>query len=280
MTNSLATNPDEAKRERRLSFDRNANGYAEGRPPYPERVYAFMEEIGALGPGKRILEIGPGTGQATVELLARGATVDAIELGANLAAQLRTRLPDERLTVTVGDIHTVALPEAAYDTVVAATMLHWLDVPRLLPRIAATLRPGGWLVVWWTVFGDPDGKTPFRARVDRIYRERMPHEWRPLDEVPRAMQVSERIAELTEGGYFTEPVHELIRWSARLDRDGVRALFATFPNVAELEPATRAAHLDALGDAVDAEGGVIDDPYVTAVYAVRKDERGHENDQQ
>lgn len=256
--------------ERRWAFDRDPTGYEDGRPPYPERVYQLMEEIGALGPGKRVLEIGPGTGQATRELLARGATVDAIELGANLASRLRERLPDDRLTVTVGDVHTIALPEAAYDTVVAATTFHWLDAATLLPKLAASLRPGGWLVVWWTVFGDPEADTPFRREVDRLYRERMPGEWLPRDAVPRAMRVEERIGELTQNGQLTNPVHELIRWSARLDREGVMALFATFPNVRELAPETRAAHLDALGDAVDAAGGVIDDPYVTAIYAARK----------
>ena len=255
---------------RRWSFNRDADVYEGGRPPYPTRVYAFMEEIGALKPRCRVLEIGPGTGQATIEVLARGATVDAVELGANLAARLREHVPDPRLTVAVGDIHTVDLPDATYDSVIAATMFHWVQPELVLPRLAAALRPGGWLVVWWTVFGDPEADTPFRRAVDRIYRERMPHEWRPRDEVPRAMRVEDRIAELTQGGHFTDPVHELIRWSARLDRNGVQALFATFPNVQELDPETRIAHLDALGDAVDAEGGVIDDPYVTAVYAVRK----------
>jgi SAM-dependent methyltransferase len=256
--------------DRRWSFDRDAGVYEGGRPPYPPRTYEFMAEIGALGPGTRVLEIGPGTGQATIELLERGALVDAIELGANLAGRLRERLPDPHLTVTVGDIHTVDLSEGEYDTVVAATMFHWLDVPALLPRLAATLRPGGWLVVWWTVFGDPDASTPFRREVDRIYRERMPQEWHPHDEVPRAMRVDERIADLTGGGSFTDARYELIRWTARLTTGQVRALFATFPNVAELDPATRRAHLGALAAAVDVEGGVTDDPYVTAVYAARK----------
>ena len=35
--------------------------------------------------GTRVLEIGPGSGQATIELLRRGAVVDAFELGAELA---------------------------------------------------------------------------------------------------------------------------------------------------------------------------------------------------
>ena len=255
---------------RRWSFDRDAGVYEGGRPPYPPRTYEFMAEIGALQAGTRVLEIGPGTGQATIELLERGATVDAIELGANLTSRLRERIPDPCLTVTVGDIHTVDLPVGEYDTVVAATMFHWLEVPALLPRLAATLRPGGWLVVWWTVFGDPDASTQFRREVDRIYRERMLHEWRPPHQVPGAMRVEDRIVELTGSGYFTDPRHELIRWTARLTARQVRALFATFPNVAELDPATREAHLDALAAAVDAEGGVIDDPYVTAVYAARK----------
>ena len=125
-------------------------------------------------------------------------------------------------------------------------------------------------MVWWTVYGDPDASTSFRREVDRIYRDRLPHEWRPIDEVPRAMRVEERIAELTDGDHFTDPRHELIRWTARLTSEQVCALFATFPNVAELDPVTREAHLGALATAVEAEGGLVDDPYVTAVYASRR----------
>lgn len=257
------------REHRRGSFNRNAAAYHEGRPPYPDRVYDVMESIGALGPGLKVLEIGPGTGQATADLLARGATVHAVELGEHLADRLRERLPSPDLTISVGNIHAIDLPDDTFDTAVAATAFHWLQPEVVLPRLAAALVPGGWLVVWWTVFGDPEADTPFRREVDRIYRERMPNEWRPRDEIPRAMLTEDRIAELTQGGHFGDPVHELIRWNARFDRDQVRALFATFPNVQELSPEDRAVHLDLLGDAVDAEGGIIDDPFVTVVYAAR-----------
>jgi SAM-dependent methyltransferase len=241
--------------DRRDSFDRNAGLYTEGRPPYPERVYAFMEEIGAIRAEFRILEIGPGTGQATEELLRLGARVDAIELGTHLASALRERIPDDALRIVTGDAHTVPLPDRTYDAAVAATSLHWLDTGRLLPRIAGALKPAGWLVAWWNVFGDPEVITPFRERVDAVFRTHLPSEWRDPREIPRALRVDERIQELTQDDLFGDARHEIIRWTHRMDAAGVRALFSTFPGIANLDDTSRATMLDALSAAVEAEGG-------------------------
>lgn len=255
--------------ERRDAFNRDATGYEAGRPPYPDWVYAFMEEIGALRDGFRILEIGPGTGQATRELLRRGAHVDAFELGPELAAELSNRLPHDALQITVGDAHELPLPEATYDAAVVATALHWLDTDRLLPRIARALKPGSWLVVWWNIFGDPDVMTPFRQRVDEAFRTHLPSEWRDPREIPRPLRIEDRLRELTEGGFFGDTRYEIIRWTHRTDAAGVRALFSTFPGIANQDETTRATMLDALATAVEDEGGVIDDPFVTAIYAAR-----------
>src|SRR5256885_15680027 len=46
------------------------------------------------GPGRRILEIGPGLGILTAALLEAGASVTAVELDRRLAALLRERLVD------------------------------------------------------------------------------------------------------------------------------------------------------------------------------------------
>ena len=54
-------------------------------------------------PGDTIVEIGPGTGLLTAELLERVPHLHALEIDRDLAAALRARWPSERLTVHEGD---------------------------------------------------------------------------------------------------------------------------------------------------------------------------------
>ena len=69
---------------RRGSFDTAAEAYDAERPGYPEALLDDL--IARVPPAPHVLEIGCGTGKATRALLARGASVRAVELGANLAA--------------------------------------------------------------------------------------------------------------------------------------------------------------------------------------------------
>jgi hypothetical protein len=55
-------------------------------------------------------------------------------------------------------------------------------------------------------------------------------------------------------------------WEHALTPDGARRLFASFPNVNELDPARREAHLSAIADLVRQHGGVVADPYITILY--------------
>jgi 16S rRNA (adenine1518-N6/adenine1519-N6)-dimethyltransferase len=81
-----------------------------GLRPRHERSQNFLVDVEVLeailaearpGPGRRILEIGPGLGILTEALLSAGAAVTAVELDAGLAGWLRERLggPIERAAV-------------------------------------------------------------------------------------------------------------------------------------------------------------------------------------
>ena len=133
-------------------FDRIADRYDDARPRYPAALWAVLEDAGVLFPGVRVLELGAGSGQATRELVARGAVVDAVEPGPALAAALGATVPS--VTVHHARAEDLDLAPAGYDSVVAATAWHWIDAPATLPLLHRTLRPGGALAVWWNVFGD------------------------------------------------------------------------------------------------------------------------------
>jgi SAM-dependent methyltransferase len=76
----------------RAIFDEAAELYDRARPGYPAALFDDLAELTPLRPGSRVLEIGPGTGQATLPLAERGYQVVAVELGADLAAVARRKL--------------------------------------------------------------------------------------------------------------------------------------------------------------------------------------------
>ncbi len=62
----------EAQNPLRTTFDEEAERYDRARPGYPSDVFEDLAQLTGLSPGDRILEIGCGTGQATVPLAERG----------------------------------------------------------------------------------------------------------------------------------------------------------------------------------------------------------------
>jgi SAM-dependent methyltransferase len=188
---------------RRVSFDARAEEYRHARPAYPAAIYDLLADHCGLGPGARVLEIGPGTGQATRELLARGAEVVAVEPGVRLAAVLAADLAGDRLTIVNDRVETAPLTERAFDLVASATAFHWVQAPVALPRLARCLREGGWLAVWWTEFGDETRPTAFRTTLDELYVRYLPAQRRPR--VRRPLNIDSWCDELSQGGHFTRP---------------------------------------------------------------------------
>jgi len=76
----------------RGGFDDDAEVYQRTRPVCPPELFDDLMRLAHLSPGDRVLEIAPGTGQATVQLAERGLAITAVEFGASLAAVARRRL--------------------------------------------------------------------------------------------------------------------------------------------------------------------------------------------
>lgn len=127
--------------DKRLSFNEVPDVYDEIRPSYPAPLFDVL--FGMLPSEPAIVEVGPGTGQATKDLLARGAWVHAVEIGPATATKLRQKLPTSRLRVSVGDFESLDMPGASADAVFSATAYHWISPAAQVDRPADLLRSGG-----------------------------------------------------------------------------------------------------------------------------------------
>lgn len=116
-----------------------------------------------------IVEVGPGTGQATRDLLVRGATVHAIEIGPAMSAKLSSNLRSHRLHVTVGDFEVVDIPPASAHAVFSATAYHWISRRAQTDRPAKILRPGGLVAIVDLIQVDAPDDAGFFAASQPIY---------------------------------------------------------------------------------------------------------------
>ncbi|MDQ3552872.1 MAG: class I SAM-dependent methyltransferase [Chloroflexota bacterium] len=186
----------------RDTFDRDAERYDRIRPGYPDRLFDDLASVGGLPPNARILEIGVGTGQATLSLLERGYHVTGVELGTNLAALASRRLArfGNRVTIHVGPFESWPLPDEPFDAVVAFTAFHWVDATTRVPRAAAALRAGGVLATVAThhVAG---GTERFFQDVQRCYER-----WDPTTatglRLPPPQDVASESDEVDRSGLF------------------------------------------------------------------------------
>ena len=264
-------------RQRRSLFSAHAETYGDGRPGYPSQVFDHLRSSCNLGPGSRVLEIGPGTGQATGPLLDSGADVLAVEVGEELASHLRARFEGHPLEVKIGEFETVDLPPGAFDLVAAATSFHWIAPGPGLDRVAHLLRPNGCLALWWNHFGDPDRIDPFREAVQPLLLQHAP-EFADSDSNggagiganPYALDVEARIAEIDASGKFEPVEHVLIPWTATQTTDEMQRFLSSFSSWMALETTTRTDLLRAIGDLIDTTfAGGVERPFLTAMYTSR-----------
>jgi SAM-dependent methyltransferase len=268
----------ELHRHRRSLFSTRAQAYEDGRPGYPQRLYELLTERCGLGPGCHVLEIGPGTGQATGALLDSGATVVGVELGSEMAALLRSKYVGRDLEVIVGPFEEVHLADTTFDLVAAATSFHWVPVDVGLQRCAASLRVGGFIALWWNFFGDPQRPDPFHEALQPLLRRYAPQ----LIDVPGAgnaaagahpyaLDVEARTAEIEQTGLFGPVTYDVLAWQGVHSPREIRQMFASFSPWLAIDQSVREPLLDELEQLATHEfRGVVERPYLTPIYTAQR----------
>jgi SAM-dependent methyltransferase len=131
----------------RTTFDDVAELYDRARPAYPEELFDDLAGAARLAAGARILELGSGTGIATLPLAERGYELVCVELGPRLAAVAQRKLAAFPGVEVVNASFESWTPPGGFDAVVAFASFHWLDPAVRYRRCADALRPGGALAV-------------------------------------------------------------------------------------------------------------------------------------
>ena len=246
---------NDSTRHRRATFDEVAALYDAVRPGYPAQLYDDIRALSGVPDGGDILEIGCGTGQATLPLAQRGYRITCVELGAELAAIARRNLAAyPNVEVRIGAFETEPLPEEAYDLVISATAFHWV-APESYPKLARVLRPQGAIALFWNkhIASAVDGG--FFDRIQTLYQQHAPEfteDWKGL---PKLF------------GQFTIRRYP---WVAHYNAVDYVNQLATYSDHLALPVDRRQRLHDGIARMIDDEfGGEIDKQYLAVLYVAQ-----------
>ena len=173
-------------RERANSFGGAAHNYDTHRPRYPDQL---IDDVLASGV-RRLLDVGAGTGIASMQFVERGVDVLAVEPDTRMASVAQVK----GIPVEIAAFEQWEPAGRRFDRVVFAASFHWVDPAVALPKIRSILGDGGKLALIWNRLRPT---RPTRAQFESIYKDYMDIDARGADGAP------DDLTDLLTGAGFT-----------------------------------------------------------------------------
>ena len=263
---------DPAPREQRLVFGEDPELYDKARAGYPADLVSEVMSFGSLVRGDRAVEVGAGTGKATVAFARAGLQITAIEPSPEMAAvSSRNCAAFPEVSVVVSAFEDWDGGGELRDLVFAAQSWHWIDPSVRYAKAATLLRDGGTLALMWhrtDWAGEElhDELDELYRRVDPELRERNPGfpglDWAAQDDL--------LIAEIEASGFFEGAEDRTFHRVDTFGADGFVNLLATQSDHRLLPDERRIALFSELRGLIERHGGTVEVPHATWLIMVRR----------
>jgi SAM-dependent methyltransferase len=262
--------------QRRLSFGSVAELYDSSRPSYPAELVddtiAFAP-VATDGPPK-IVEVGAGTGKATVLFAARGASVLAIEPDPEMAEIARRNTePFPAVSVLGTEFESWQPSERRFQLLISAQAWHWTTPEIRMAKAHEALVDGGAMALFWN--RPKWDQSEMTAALRAAYEATVPE----LEESSGPMYpgYAQPLGDSGSFGEDLDPAHgfepEPMRsydWVRVYTADEYVRLLRTHSDHILLPDARREALLDAVRAAIDGAGGTLELPHRTHLWLARR----------
>lgn len=263
----------EPTRQQSKIFGEVAEIYHRVRPGYPESLYDWILETSEVDVDQLLIDVGCGTGKASVSFLERGFKVLGIE-----PDPLMARIAIKELTST----GTFALHQSTLDEfkgrssqaglVYAGQSWHWMNPDTRFKCVASLLEPEGWLCVFWN--RPEQTQQSFDQEMDAVYDDLVPrfNDARFKVRLPGSKSVisgDNPKDEFDESGLFGH-VHTFEEsWEQTIRTDEHVQNLLTQSDHRMLEEGLRTEVLQRVARVIDASGGSYQQLFTTHAYAAK-----------
>jgi SAM-dependent methyltransferase len=261
--------PDRETRSR--SFDQIAEDYDRYRPGYPGALVDYVISAGQVPPGGRIVEVGSGTGKATLPFAERGYAIWCIEPGANLAAGAQRKLRHyEQVHFVHARFEDWPLPGEAsaprFDLLISGQAFHWVPQEIGHRKAAQTVRPGGAVALFWN--RQLPLAEPLESEIQAVYRRWYQPAVNNLQfSAERLMaEAEEEAAQMRATGSYAQVILQTFPWTARYTAGDYIGMLGTYSDHITRPAENRARLFAGIAQAIERNGGTLERHYVAVLY--------------
>lgn len=167
--------------DKRFTFNEDVENYDRWRPTYCKELFEDITQYSRLNQNKKAVEVGIGTGQATMPFLITGCEVTAVELGKDLAKYSEEKFKEyKNFSVYNTSFEDFEYKDNSIDILYSATAFHWIPEDIGYPKALKLLKNDGTLALFWN---KPSTKGDIlHQKIQSIYQKHIPSMPKPVED--------------------------------------------------------------------------------------------------
>ncbi|MGM0166496.1 hypothetical protein IGI39_001456 [Enterococcus sp. AZ135] len=248
------------KKKLNWTFDTTPLVYDKIRPGYVNDLYSTIFEYNPVNKSSKVIEIGIGSGQATLPFLRTGCTLTAVEYGTNFSKLLRTKFKDySTFSVITNKFENVEFENNTFDLAYSATAFHWIQEEIGYPKVYSLLKSGGTFAQFANHPRIDKDDSILTKEIDELYSEYYYRYHKIKEESLRTISNSEaqKKALIAEKYGFTDVHYKLFNRTRNFSAKEYLTLLSTYSDHIAIEKKFRAEFFSKIENAINRCGGKI-----------------------
>jgi SAM-dependent methyltransferase len=239
------------------------------RPGYPEALIGDVLSLSGIPRDGRILEIGCGSGQATLAFAQRGYAMLCLDIGPDLIALAAEKCrPYPKVEFQVADFEVWKPEPAAFDLAISASAFHWIPPEIGFPKVAQVLKDSGSFAILRN--HHPTPYTGFFLEAQEIYRRCTPELGKENEKKSHEDGIRTTVDQFDKTGLFSPVTVRRYTWSRQFEADQYLKLLETYSGHYNLSEEKKRNLYQGLRELIERRGGVVTRPYLSVLYVARK----------
>ena len=234
-------------------FDENVVLYDKFRPTYGTNIFEDILSYSKITQSSKILEIGCGTGNATLPVIQTGAEVTAVEIGGNLSKYTAQKFSKYSNFHVIHSAFEDFQTHTKYDLIFSATAFHWIQPDRSYSRCKELLVAGGVLAVFWNTPRISRTNLDLYKEIQDLYQRFMPNSQDEKEMLLESEWYTKRCNDLNnflkENGYI-DCIFKIYQDLRVFSADEYIGLLQTYSNHMALPPDVRTTLFEKIHSAI------------------------------